>query len=54
VLAWQLGKVSLAGGRSMSARAPQIGDTFLHDGELLTLDGNEGVFHAGAARLEID
>jgi pyruvate,orthophosphate dikinase len=25
----------------------------LHEGELITLDGNEGVFYAGAARIEI-
>ena len=26
----------------------------MHEGELITLDGNEGVVYAGAARVEID
>jgi pyruvate,orthophosphate dikinase len=26
----------------------------LNEGDLLTLDGNEGVFYAGASRIEVD
>lgn len=35
------------------ARTVRVGDTTLHEGELITLDGNEGVFYAGAAEVAI-
>ena len=58
VVARQLGKVCLVGCTELlideTARTIQIGDTTLHEGEPITLDGNEGVFYAGAARVEID
>jgi pyruvate,orthophosphate dikinase len=57
VVARQLRKVCLVGCTELqideTARTLQIGDTTLHEGELITLDGNEGVFYAGAARLVI-
>ncbi len=57
VVARQLGKVCLVGCTDLqideTARTVQVGDTTLHEGELITLDGNEGVFYAGAARVEI-
>jgi pyruvate,orthophosphate dikinase len=47
VVARQLGKVCLVGCTElqidMYARTIQAGDTTLHEGELITLDGNEGV-----------
>ncbi|MDZ7591949.1 MAG: PEP/pyruvate-binding domain-containing protein [Rubrivivax sp.] len=56
VVARQLGKVCLVGCSELqideASRMIQIGDTTLHEGELITLDGNEGVFYAGAARVE--
>jgi pyruvate,orthophosphate dikinase len=36
-----------------AARTIRVGNTTLHEGELITLDGNEGAFYAGAARVEI-
>jgi len=58
VVARQLGKVCLVGCSELqideSSRTIQVGDTTLHEGELITLDGNEGVVYAGAARVEID
>lgn len=58
VVARQLGKVCLVGCTDLqideTARTIQIGDTILHEGELLTLDGNEGVLYAGAAHIEIE
>ena len=57
VVARQLGKVCLVGCTELqideTARSVRIGDTTLHEGDLITLDGNEGVFYAGAAKLEI-
>ena len=35
------------------ARTLQVGATTLHEGELISLDGNKGVFYAGAAQVEI-
>jgi pyruvate,orthophosphate dikinase len=56
VVARQLGKVCLVGCTELqideASRRVQIGDTSLCEGELITLDGNEGVFYAGAARVE--
>ena len=58
VVARQLGKVCLVGCSELqideASRTIQLGDTTLHEGELITLDGNEGVVYAGAARVEID
>jgi pyruvate, orthophosphate dikinase len=57
VVARQLGKVCLVGCAELqideTARTVQVGDTVLHEGDLITLDGNEGVFYAGAAQVEI-
>jgi pyruvate,orthophosphate dikinase len=56
VVARQLGKVCLVGCSELQiderARSIQVGATILHEGELITLDGNEGVFYVGAARVE--
>jgi pyruvate,orthophosphate dikinase len=56
VVARQLGKVCLVGCSELqideASRMVQIGDTSLREGEVITLDGNEGVFYAGAARVE--
>jgi pyruvate,orthophosphate dikinase len=58
VVARQLGKVCLVGCAELQvdeiSRTIQIGDTTLHEGEVITLDGNEGVFYAGAARVELE
>jgi pyruvate,orthophosphate dikinase len=58
VVARQLGKVCLVGCTALqidqSARTVQIGGIALHEGEVITLDGNEGVFYAGAAQLEME
>ena len=57
VVARQLGKVCLVGCTELqideATRTIQVGGTTLHEGDLITLDGNEGVFYAGAARVEI-
>jgi pyruvate,orthophosphate dikinase len=57
VVARQLGKVCLVGCAELqideAARTIQVGDTTLHEGDVITLDGNEGVFYAGAAQVEI-
>jgi pyruvate,orthophosphate dikinase len=57
VVARQLRKVCLVGCAELSideaARTITVGDKTLLEGELLTLDGNEGAFYAGAARIEI-
>ncbi|MBP8101859.1 MAG: phosphoenolpyruvate synthase [Burkholderiaceae bacterium] len=58
VVARQLCKVCLVGCSELqideASRTIQLGDTTLHEGELITLDGNEGVVYAGAARVEVD
>ncbi len=58
VVARQLGKVCLVGCTELqideTARSIQVGDTLLHEGELLTLDGNEGIVYAGTAQVEIE
>jgi len=58
VVARQLGKVCLVGCAELlideSARTIKVGDVILQEGELLTLDGNEGVFYAGAAEIGIE
>jgi len=57
VVARQLGKVCLVGCTELqideAARTVQVGATTLHEGDLISLDGNEGVFYAGAAQVEI-
>ncbi|MFZ4539130.1 PEP/pyruvate-binding domain-containing protein [Propionivibrio sp.] len=58
VVARQLGKVCLVGCSELSidevTRTIKMGDTMLHEGDLLTLDGNEGILYAGAVQTEID
>ena len=55
VVARQLGKVCLVGCAELqideTARSIRIGDSALLEGELLTLDGNDGVFYAGGAQV---
>ena len=57
VVARQLGKVCLVGCAAMRlddvARTLQIGETTLHEGDLLTLDGNEGCLYAGAMHISV-
>lgn len=51
VVARQLGKVCLVGCESLridlSSRSLQIGNTVLHEGDLITLDGNDGTIYPG-------
>lgn len=58
VVARQLGKVCLVGCSELqideAARTVRVGDTLLQEGDVITLDGNEGVFHAGAAQVAIE
>ncbi|MDC8784680.1 PEP/pyruvate-binding domain-containing protein [Roseateles koreensis] len=58
VVARQLGKVCLVGCSELqideAARTVTVGDALLHEGDLLTLDGNEGVFYAGEAQVELE
>jgi pyruvate,orthophosphate dikinase len=58
VVARQLGKVCLVGCTELQidevARTIKIGDSTLREGDVLTLDGNEGTLYAGAARTEIE
>ena len=58
VVARQLGKVCLVGCADLmideTARAIKVGDITVQEGVVLTLDGNEGVFYAGAAEFEIE
>jgi pyruvate,orthophosphate dikinase len=57
VVARQLGKVCLVGCTEMqldeTGRTLQIGETTLREGELLTLDGNDGAVYAGAVHTAI-
>ncbi len=57
VVARQMGKVCLVGCAALAideaARTVTIGGTTLREGDLLTLDGNEGAVHAGAARVQV-
>jgi pyruvate,orthophosphate dikinase len=52
VVARQLGKVCLVGCESLridlSARTVQIGKMVLHEGDVITLDGNDGAIYPGA------
>jgi pyruvate,orthophosphate dikinase len=58
VVARQLGKVCLVGCSELqideSMHTLTIGNTTLREGDVLTLDGNEGAVYAGAARTRID
>ena len=58
VVARQLGKVCLIGCADLQidevARTIRLGATTLREGDLLTLDGNEGRIYGGAAQTEID
>ncbi len=56
VVARQLGKVCLVGCSELqideAARTVRIGETTLHEGDVITLDGNAGLLYAGAAQVE--
>jgi pyruvate, orthophosphate dikinase len=58
VVARQLGKVCLVGCTELqideATRTIKIGNTTLHEGDMLTLDGNEGVLYALAVETEIE
>lgn len=58
VVARQLGKVCLVGCTQLqideTARSIKIGEVSLSEGDVLTLDGNEGAIYAGAARTQIE
>lgn len=57
VVARQLGKVCLVGCGELQidedARSIQMGTTVLHEGDVLTLDGNNGCVYSGAAQTEV-
>lgn len=57
VVARQLGKVCLIGCAELkideAARTITIGATTFHEGDVLTLDGNDGGIYAGAAQTEV-
>jgi pyruvate, orthophosphate dikinase len=58
VVARQLGKVCLVGCTALeideASRSVTLGGTRLQEGELLTLDGNEGQVYIGAARTVVE
>ncbi len=58
VVARQLGKVCLVGCDDLqideATRSIKIGETTLREGDLLSLDGNEGSVYVGAVRTEIE
>jgi pyruvate, orthophosphate dikinase len=58
VVARQLGKVCLVGCAAMqldeTGRTLQIGETTLREGDLLTLDGNDGAVYAGAMHTGVE
>src|ERR1017187_10014833 len=58
VVARQLGKVCLVGCADLqideTSRTVSLGRTTLHEGDLLTLDGNGGALYAGAVQTEIE
>jgi pyruvate, orthophosphate dikinase len=58
VVARQMGKVCLVGSADLvideAARVIRIGERSLREGELLTLDGNNGLIYAGAAQVEME
>jgi pyruvate, orthophosphate dikinase len=57
VVARQLGKVCLIGCAEMlindAARTVAIGESTLHEGDVITLDGNDGAIYAGAAQTKL-
>lgn len=57
VVARQLGKVCLVGCAEMAldedARTLRIGELSLREGDLLTLDGNDGAIYAGAVHTQV-
>jgi len=57
VVARQLGKVCLVGCAEMeideATRTVRLGDNILHEGDLLTLDGNEGLLYSGAVQTQL-
>ena len=57
VVARQLGKVCLVGCATLqideTARTIRFGETTVYEGEVLTLDGNDGAIYAGATRIEV-
>lgn len=56
VVARQLGKVCLVGCSAMVIDSPRrqvhIGETLLHEGDVLTLDGNDGCIYAGCVHRQ--
>jgi len=58
VVARQLGKVCLVGCAEMqldeTRRTLQIGQTTLREGDLLTLDGNDGAVYSGAVHTAVE
>ncbi len=58
VVARQLGKVCLVGCTELqldeTGRTLQVGETTLHEGDLLTLDGNDGAVYAGAVHTAVE
>jgi pyruvate,orthophosphate dikinase len=58
VVARQLGKVCLVGCADLqideALRTVTIGRTTLHEGDVLTLDGNDGALYAGSAQTRIE
>ena len=58
VIARQLGKVCLVGCAELQIDAStctiKIGGTTLHEGDMLTLDGNEGMVYEGSAQTQIE
>jgi pyruvate, orthophosphate dikinase len=58
VVARQLGKVCLVGCAELqiddASRTIKIGNTTLREGDMLSLDGNEGGVYAGAVQTEIE
>jgi pyruvate, orthophosphate dikinase len=57
VVARQLGKVCLIGCADLTideaARTLSVGATPLHEGDVITLDGNDGAVYAGAVKTEL-
>jgi pyruvate,orthophosphate dikinase len=58
VVARQLGKVCLVGCTALrldeTTRTLRIGETVMHEGDEITLDGNDGAVYAGTARTVVE
>jgi pyruvate,orthophosphate dikinase len=58
VVARQLGKVCLVGCEAMqideAARTVRLGETVLREGDLISLDGNDGAVYAGAMKTRLE